>query len=83
MEIGKRQNIAELNINGDSSDNVSQSRAKWKVVASVAKNIFLNPIILMTILGILGNLIFKHTVPIYLKGILQVLNSNTVYDCKM
>lgn len=75
MEIGKRQAIAnsDLSINNDSSsDSVSRSRSQWRVVASVAKNIFLNPIILMTILGILGNLVFKHTVPVYLKGILEV-----------
>lgn len=75
MEIGKRNNPnrSELLVNdGDVASNVSIHKMRMKMIGSVAKNIFLNPVILMTILGIFGNFIFKHKVPIYLGGVLEV-----------
>lgn len=84
MEIEKRRRgrtttTRTLSINSDessqeSNDNNSNGGAKeqLKMIASVAKNIFLNPVIMMTILGILGNLIFRHEVPSYLGRILEV-----------
>lgn len=76
MEIGKQRMLSEPlmnSINGD-GDNVinSQHKRRLKMVISVTKSIFMNPIIAMTILGILGNLIFKHQVPSLLGGILEV-----------
>lgn len=47
-------------------------KRRFKMVIMIARNIFLNPIILMTILGIIGNCAFKHKVPLYLSGILEV-----------
>lgn len=47
-------------------------KRRFKMAIMIAKNIFLNPIILMTILGIVGNCAFKHKVPLYLSGILEV-----------
>lgn len=74
MEIGKLRDrrSVENSINGDLVEVRSRGRTQLKLVASVAKNIVLNPIILMTVLGIVGNLIFKHKVPVCLKGILEV-----------
>lgn len=75
MEVGKRRrNSLELIVNDDiPTESRSESRREQlKVVISVVKNIFLNPIIFMTILGILGNFIFKHKVPGYLRGVLEV-----------
>lgn len=79
LEIGKRKEHNEQNgmLINDFSDSSSGSirKEKLKLIGQVAKGIILNPIILMTLLGIIGNLIFKHHIPTYLGGILQVLGS--------
>lgn len=76
MEIGKRRrSYSEGNallINDGEIPTVLNYGNKCKLAVMVAKNIFFNPVIFMTILGILGNLIFKHNVPIYLGGTLEV-----------
>lgn len=81
MEIEKRRRPSQrLSINSDdavettttTTTNNGGAKEQLKMIASVAKNIFLNPIIMMTILGILGNLIFKHQIPDYLGRILEV-----------
>lgn len=75
MEIAKRNNptgVNELLINDGELGNVSTHKMRLKMIASVAKNIFLNPVILMTILGICGNFVFSHKVPIYLEKVLKV-----------
>lgn len=85
MEIEKRRRPAQrLSINSDEPVQESNNGAKeqLKMIASVAKNIFLNPVIMMTILGILGNLIFRHQIPNYLGRILEVktIKSTIVLD---
>lgn len=76
LEIGKRKEQNEQNgmLINDFSDSSSGSirKEKLKLIGQIAKGIILNPIILMTLLGIIGNLIFKHHIPTYLGGILQV-----------
>ncbi|KAH0952724.1 hypothetical protein HN011_009227 [Eciton burchellii] len=42
---------------------------------SVAKGVLLNPILFMTVLGIIGNFIFSHSVPRLLASILDVLGN--------
>lgn len=44
----------------------------FKMVLSVIRNVLLNPIVAMTILGIGGNLLFNHQLPVLLRPILQV-----------
>lgn len=77
LEINKQREQNELNglsINElNDSSNGSVRKEKLKLVGSVAKGIILNPIILMTLLGIIGNLIFNHHIPTYLGGILNVI----------
>ncbi|CAH0548586.1 unnamed protein product [Brassicogethes aeneus] len=79
MEINKRNSNNDpeqlLIDDGEIQTPSSVHKKRLKMIVTVAKNIFLNPIILMTILGILGNLIFKHNVPCYLGGVLEVLGS--------
>lgn len=73
MEIGKRKERNELNGIINMNDSVTSVHVeKLKLVGSVAKGIILNPIIAMTMLGIIGNLIFSHHIPTYLSGILKV-----------
>ncbi|XP_056633190.1 integral membrane protein GPR155 [Diorhabda sublineata] len=78
MEIGKRRNgesREQLIMDGELTNGSNMHKERLRMAISVIKNIFLNPIILMTILGIIGNLIFKHNVPVFLSGTLQVLGS--------
>ncbi|KAF5272061.1 hypothetical protein FQR65_LT05043 [Abscondita terminalis] len=74
MEIGKQRarNESLLNINDSGS---SDNKTSCKMFVAVVKSIFLNPVVAMTILGVLGNLAFKHEVPSWLAGILTVLSS--------
>ena len=48
-------------------------RGKFLVVIKVIKSIILNPILLMTLLGIVGRLVFTNGPPIFIKSILTVL----------
>lgn len=74
MEIGRLRASDEYLLDDDLA--ISQTiHRRFKLVVSVAKSIFLNPIVFMTILGILGNFIFKHKIPCYLGGVLDVLGS--------
>lgn len=77
MEISKRRRRTSegdqlLVQDGDITNNQNVNGDKFKLAVMVAKNIFFNPVILMTILGILGNVIFHHKIPIYLGGTLNV-----------
>ncbi|EFA13400.1 lysosomal cholesterol signaling protein isoform X2 [Tribolium castaneum] len=74
MEIGRRNGGGNTDFLLD-GDLVSRNMYRFKMVVSVTKSIFLNPIVLMTILGILGNWVFRHHIPCYLGGVLDVLGS--------
>ncbi|EFN76836.1 Integral membrane protein GPR155, partial [Harpegnathos saltator] len=45
------------------------------MACSVVKGVVLNPILFMTVLGIVGNLIFKHNVPHLLATVLEVFGN--------
>lgn len=80
MEINKQRlnnERAQLSLNEEigSGNPTMSGKDKFKMIVSISRSIFLNPIILMTVLGVLGNLIFRHKVPSYLGGILEVLGS--------
>lgn len=57
LEIGKRR--------------TGEAQSRWSLVASVAKGIASNPILFMTVLGIIGNFIFGYHVPIILSEFLK------------
>ena len=46
-----------------------------KLICSIFIKVLLNPVVLMTILGICGNFIFKDGLPVILEGILKVCSS--------
>lgn len=46
--------------------------SNWKMALKVIKGIVTNPIVFMTSLGIIGNAIFHHNIPMFLSGILKV-----------
>jgi len=78
MELSKHGNIA-FNQPGSHESiggtELARRNSKLQVVGAVAKSIILNPIVLMTALGIVGNLVFNHKLPVALSGILKVLGS--------
>lgn len=51
-------------------------RGKCLVVVHTVRSIFMNPILLMTLLGVLGRLIFKNGLPIFISSILRVLGNS-------
>lgn len=56
-----------------STDETSERKKKILVVVKTVKSIFFNPILLMTLLGILGKFVFPSGLPTYISSILQVL----------
>ncbi|XP_063975781.1 lysosomal cholesterol signaling protein [Diachasmimorpha longicaudata] len=53
----------------------SDQRSGWALVVSVLKGVALNPILFMTVLGIMGNFAFNHSVPTILSAILKVFGN--------
>lgn len=75
IEIGRSRETSESEqlLLSNEEGNIGSDRKNWfKMVVTVTKGILTNPIIVMTILGILGNLLFNHKIPVYLADTLQV-----------
>lgn len=74
IEIGSIETSeSEQLLLNDTEGHIENVQKHWvKTVVIVTKGILTNPIIVMTILGIFGNFIFKHKLPIYLADTLQV-----------
>lgn len=51
-------------------------RGKCLVVIQTVKSIFLNPILLMTLLGVLSQFVFTHGLPVFISSILKVLGNS-------
>lgn len=51
-------------------------RGKCLVIVHTMKSIFMNPILLMTLLGCLGRLVFTNGLPIFISSILKVLGNS-------
>jgi hypothetical protein len=75
MELSKCSSSINQPGSHESSGGTELSRRsnKLQVAGAVIKSIILNPIVLMTALGIIGNLVFNHKLPVALSGILKVL----------
>ncbi|XP_059478612.1 integral membrane protein GPR155 isoform X2 [Neocloeon triangulifer] len=63
MELGKRRESEGQPVGG------------CRLAAAVIKSIALNPVVLMTGLGMLGNILFHHQLPTCIYGVLKVLGS--------
>ncbi|KAL3271094.1 hypothetical protein HHI36_021590 [Cryptolaemus montrouzieri] len=77
MEIGQKRQLTTrqpLLTYGEVSE-TSTNREKFKMVATVVKNIFLNPIVFMTILGVIGNVLMRNNLPVYVANILDTFGS--------
>lgn len=69
MEINKQREITQsATIEGDGRKQLS----KIRVLKQILKGITYNPVLVMTVLGILGNILFKHKLSIYIEGLLEV-----------
>ncbi|GAB6023980.1 hypothetical protein CHUAL_008706 [Chamberlinius hualienensis] len=66
MEIEKRKSVV-------STEGSQQSRAQ--VALHIARGVLLNPVVLMTVAGVVGNYVFQHCLPSILEGVLKVLGS--------
>lgn len=51
-------------------------RGKCLVVVHTMRSIFMNPILLMTLLGVLGRLVFSNGLPVFISSILRVLGNS-------
>lgn len=79
MELGR----SESSLTNSGSSDGPEMRApgtggyqeKFKMIWQVIKGIVLNPVVFMTALGIVGNLVFHHELPIFLSRILEVFGS--------
>ena len=73
MEISKRRDSVQFN-----SGPVEPAGRKklLYMIPLIAKSIILNPIVLMTALGIVGNFVFSHQLPVALSGVLKVCTRN-------
>lgn len=49
-----------------------------KMLLQLIKGIVFNPVLIMTVLGILGNIAFKHQLSDYIEGLLDVSLTNTL-----
>ncbi|KAI4494469.1 hypothetical protein M0802_008961 [Mischocyttarus mexicanus] len=58
-----------------SKRSLEENKSCWSMVYSVIKGVALNPVLFMTILGIIGNVIFSHVIPPFLAAILEVLGN--------
>ncbi|XP_013140248.1 PREDICTED: integral membrane protein GPR155 [Papilio polytes] len=69
LEINKqRQNTDQ----SDNTQNQKQYVIKIKMLLQILKGIVFNPVLVMTVLGIIGNIAFKHKLSIYIEGLLEV-----------
>jgi len=64
--------IMEIGKNSENHDNNSSS---WKIFKKVTKSILSNPLIVMTFMGILGNLLFHSAMPSIIHDFMSTLGS--------
>jgi len=60
---------------GKSRRENQENRSNWKIFKKVTKSILTNPLILMTFLGILGNLVFHSVMPHIIHDFMRTLGS--------
>lgn len=74
MEINKQKEISRNAQVTNTDPNRKTELSKVKLVKQILKGIAFNPVLVMTVLGIIGNIIFKHQLSIYIEGLLEVRN---------
>lgn len=61
MEIEKRKHVTD-----------AERQSRPQIALHSIKGVILNPIVLMTLAGIVGNFTFQHCLPAILEGVLKV-----------
>lgn len=69
MEINKQKEQSQANTEPGQP---AVSLCTVKLLKQIATGIIYNPVLVMTVLGIVGNIVFKHQLSIYLEGLLEV-----------
>lgn len=64
--------LMELGKHDAASSELVERYTKWQLAFTVAKSIVCNPVVFMTMLGIIGNFIFQHHLPLVVSGLLKV-----------
>jgi hypothetical protein len=81
MELGRRRaEMTSLNpeitdstdSNRRTSSNYQRTESTSYLILSILVKVLFNPVVFMTTLGIVGNLVFHQQLPIILEGILKV-----------
>ncbi|XP_053606460.1 lysosomal cholesterol signaling protein isoform X2 [Plodia interpunctella] len=72
MEINKQKEAAQAITDATRNKDV----CKLKLLQQIVKGIAYNPVLVMTVLGIVGNIVFKHQLSIYIEGLLQVFGQS-------
>ncbi|XP_047503609.1 integral membrane protein GPR155 isoform X1 [Pieris napi] len=72
MEINKQKEIEMSASDSSQRKNIS----KWKMLYQIFRGVIFNPVLIMTILGIIGNIVFKHKLSIYIEGLLDVFGQS-------
>lgn len=72
MEINKQREQTQIVVEGEYKTNL----CKLKLIRQIIKGIAFNPVLVMTVLGIIGNIIFKHKLSVYIEGLLEVFGQS-------
>ncbi|KAI8426331.1 hypothetical protein MSG28_005195, partial [Choristoneura fumiferana] len=70
MEIKKQRDNAQIITTTPEGERQSDL-CKFKLLRQIIKGIALNPVLVMTVLGIIGNIAFKHQLSIYIELLLK------------
>ncbi|XP_060802444.1 lysosomal cholesterol signaling protein [Amyelois transitella] len=72
--------LMEINKQRENTQTVTDSTRKAEVCKllfkQIIKGIAFNPVLVMTVLGIIGDIVFKHQLSIYIEGLLQVFGQS-------
>lgn len=69
MEINRQREMFQSLTN---EEDRTKQLSKIRVFKQILKGITLNPVLVMTVLGILGNVLFQHELSPYIEGLLEV-----------
>lgn len=75
LEIAKRRRSDVASRNDDELDEAGGSVNNWQMTWAILKGIAFNPVLFMTVLGIIGNVIFDHNLPPMIAVTLEVLGN--------
>lgn len=72
MEVNKQKEICQNAQLASTDPSRKPELSKIKLLKQIFKGIAYNPVLVMTVLGIIGNIAFKHQLSIYIEGLLEV-----------